>query len=271
MDTFVITEKMYKQMMRSEAAEQFRKDIGNGKFDRLLFTYQRERAFERGIVVVRRKRGEEVPLFQFDCKPWEFLPEDGGPAVTRTDGITFAMLGDDKQIHNFTMATYEDYIRNGKTVTKGDSVSIGNSEGPVRIMLCFSHADEDVSHMKIPQYIAGAFALSVLCEIQREALRIPEKIDKARQPKEDKEKLQIKDDGKDKKMPARSVSLTNHIVYRYEPSDENVHREFVRRCECWTVRGHYRHCKSGKITFVKAHKKGKNRNAEPDKTYVLDM
>ena len=245
MDMFVITEKMYKQMMRSEAAEQFRKDIGNGKFDRLLFTYQRERAFERGIVVVRRKRGEEVPLFQFDCKPWEFLPEDGGPAVTRTDGITFAMLGDDKQIHNFTMATYEDYIRNGKTVTKGDSVSIGNSEGPVRIMLCFSHADEDVSHMKIPQYIAGAFALSVLCEIQREALRIPEKIDKAL---------------------AHEEMLSRVRVYVDEEKDYILDvKDFVSKLDCGPK------FPLTDVGLPKAHKKGKNRNAEPDKTYVLDM
>lgn len=36
------------------------------------------------------------------------------------------------------------------------------------------------------------------------------------------------------------------------------------QCPCWDVRGHYRHYKSGKVIFVPAYKKGKQRdNAEP--------
>lgn len=46
-------------------------------------------------------------------------------------------------------------------------------------------------------------------------------------------------------------------------------REIV--CPCWSVRGHYRHYKSGKVIFVKEYKKGKERaNTEPkDKTYTV--
>lgn len=42
-------------------------------------------------------------------------------------------------------------------------------------------------------------------------------------------------------------------------------------CPCWSVRGHYRHYKSGKVVFVKEHKKGKDRaNEQPkDKTYTV--
>lgn len=42
-------------------------------------------------------------------------------------------------------------------------------------------------------------------------------------------------------------------------------------CPCWSVRGHYRHYKSGKVVFVKEYKKGKDRaNAQPkDKTYTV--
>lgn len=42
-------------------------------------------------------------------------------------------------------------------------------------------------------------------------------------------------------------------------------------CPCWGVRGHYRHYKSGKTVFVKAFKKGKDREtAEPqDKIYTV--
>jgi hypothetical protein len=31
-------------------------------------------------------------------------------------------------------------------------------------------------------------------------------------------------------------------------------------CDCWGVRGHYRHYKSGKVVFIKEYKKGKNRD-----------
>lgn len=42
-------------------------------------------------------------------------------------------------------------------------------------------------------------------------------------------------------------------------------------CPCWSVRGHYRHYKSGKMVFIKNYKKGKNRaDKEPEsKTYVV--
>lgn len=42
-------------------------------------------------------------------------------------------------------------------------------------------------------------------------------------------------------------------------------------CDCWGVRGHYRHYKSGKVVFIKEYKKGKNReNKEPKgKEYIL--
>lgn len=40
-------------------------------------------------------------------------------------------------------------------------------------------------------------------------------------------------------------------------------------CPCWSVRGHYRHYKSGKVVFIKNYKKGKEKdNAKPkNKTY----
>lgn len=41
-------------------------------------------------------------------------------------------------------------------------------------------------------------------------------------------------------------------------------------CECWGVRGHYRHYKNGNVTFIHEYQKGKKRNesAANDKTYV---
>lgn len=36
-------------------------------------------------------------------------------------------------------------------------------------------------------------------------------------------------------------------------------------CPCWSVRGHYRHYKSGKVVFVKSYKKGKERGTKEPK------
>ena len=38
------------------------------------------------------------------------------------------------------------------------------------------------------------------------------------------------------------------------------HIKHIFKCLCWGVRGHYRHLPSGRIIFVKAHYKGKERN-----------
>lgn len=41
-------------------------------------------------------------------------------------------------------------------------------------------------------------------------------------------------------------------------------------CECWPVRGHYRHYKSGKVIFIPSYKKGKKRNEKAaDRTYIV--
>lgn len=42
-------------------------------------------------------------------------------------------------------------------------------------------------------------------------------------------------------------------------------------CPCWSVRGHYRHYKSGKVVFIKNYEKGKEKGkVKPkDKTYTI--
>lgn len=71
----------------------------------------------------------------------------------------------------------------------------------------------------------------------------------------------------------KNIFLMNDICkYFYldeKPNNQNTLREI--QCPCWSVRGHYRHYKSGKVVFVKEHKKGKDRaNAQPkDKTYTV--
>lgn len=38
------------------------------------------------------------------------------------------------------------------------------------------------------------------------------------------------------------------------------HKEI--HCECWTVRGHFRHYKNGKVSFVRSYEKGQKRNTK---------
>lgn len=40
-------------------------------------------------------------------------------------------------------------------------------------------------------------------------------------------------------------------------------------CPCWGVRGHYRHYKSGKVVFIEAYQKGKDRSRYTPKEYVV--
>ena len=41
-------------------------------------------------------------------------------------------------------------------------------------------------------------------------------------------------------------------------------RKFNITCECWNVRGHFRHYKNGKVTWVTPYEKGKKRNSSVD-------
>lgn len=62
------------------------------------------------------------------------------------------------------------------------------------------------------------------------------------------------------------VMLKDLITY---VSHSNIKHNI--QCECWRVRGHYRHYKSGKVVFIKEFKKGKHRDKTPeDKIYKLE-
>jgi len=67
-----------------------------------------------------------------------------------------------------------------------------------------------------------------------------------------------------KGKPGRKVYI-NKKVYRFlqTPREPEEKRAMERHVDSWHVRGHWRHLKSGKKVWVKAHVKG-NRDAEPD-------
>ena len=50
--------------------------------------------------------------------------------------------------------------------------------------------------------------------------------------------------------------LLNDIVNYVSSND----RSMIYTCECWTVRGHFRHYKNGKVVWVSAYEKGSKRN-----------
>lgn len=46
-------------------------------------------------------------------------------------------------------------------------------------------------------------------------------------------------------------------------------RKIVRVAECWSVRGHYRHYKSGKVVYIKPFEKGTNKGKIVPKKYDI--
>lgn len=58
--------------------------------------------------------------------------------------------------------------------------------------------------------------------------------------------------------------IVKYVEHKRQREKHNI------TCECWGVRGHYRHYKSGKVVFIHEYEKGRKRNEikAKDKTYV---
>lgn len=69
-------------------------------------------------------------------------------------------------------------------------------------------------------------------------------------------------------LPTRDIDLCNgiRIVVSKKTNDDDV-RNYVRRTECWGVRGHYRHYKNGKTIFINSYSKGKGKTKQTN--YVI--
>ena len=273
MDTFVVSEKFAKHLIKEPQLIEFMDVISTGKYDHMLFSMIRERSFNEGIINIKLKDGDIVPLLSFDYKSWKFVPPGEEKSIERNDGINIGMVLSDGKQHSFTVATYMDYVKNGETEMwdiKGDIWHVNDPFKPFRIIGTYPYVSDDEEKFGEEIKIVGTFALSLICKIQEEGLKMSEKVDKARNFNENQNNETENKKKHHHKGNPRVVYLGNHIKYQYELSDNNVHKEFERRCECWTVRGHYRHCKSGVICFVKPHVKGPKRDQEPvSKTYDL--
>lgn len=96
-----------------------------------------------------------------------------------------------------------------------------------------------------------------------------EKIEKPKLPKEKTERKE----NKNKTIKENKVYLLDEIVEYVNENGLTDSKNGTHKinCPCWSVRGHYRHYKSGKVIFVENYKKGKEReNKEPkSKTYIV--
>lgn len=109
--------------------------------------------------------------------------------------------------------------------------------------------------------------ISIFSEIQRKAFNTRSKIEKLRK-KAEKEEQQTPQGQAEKKQSFKHViKLSGDITYSIV-ADTEQHRQYRRYCEAWEVRGHYRHYKSGKVSYVKPHVKGQGKLKT--KTYSLE-
>lgn len=67
-----------------------------------------------------------------------------------------------------------------------------------------------------------------------------------------------------------SIKITNgiHYFYKYEEKTETAHH---MNCELWSVRGHYRHYKSGKVSYIAPYQKGKARKEKIAPGHVYEI
>lgn len=84
-----------------------------------------------------------------------------------------------------------------------------------------------------------------------------------------KEAKKIKSNSKhrksNKKYEKKEIYLINELIEYVSHSN----RHHVITCEAWTVRGHYRHYKNGKVVFIQSYNKGKYKDRKVDKVYTL--
>lgn len=102
--------------------------------------------------------------------------------------------------------------------------------------------------------------------IQKKAFKTQNKIQKVKQRADQEEKKPPKESAGGSRPPRRVIRLSGDATYRVV-ADRSMPKQFTRHCEAWSVRGHYRHYKSGKVAYIRPYTKGKGRPA--GKTYSL--
>lgn len=76
-----------------------------------------------------------------------------------------------------------------------------------------------------------------------------------------------------KEYKPRKIYLLNEIVEYVNENGLTVAPSSTHRmnCPCWSVRGHYRHYKSGKVVFIKNYEKGKEKGKKKPKEKIYTV
>ena len=128
--------------------------------------------------------------------------------------------------------------------------------------ICFAYAGCDGD-----QYDRGYYIDRIMCQIiklledrQRKEIK---SVRKCYDYKRKNDLEENNDNGK--------VFLLSDICNYFYIEPKNEKRKNKINCPCWSVRGHYRHYKSGKVVFIKNYEKGKEKGkVKPkDKTYTI--
>lgn len=97
-----------------------------------------------------------------------------------------------------------------------------------------------------------------------------DKIIKSKLPKEEKEEIWEKT--KITNSNADKIYLLDEIVeYVNESGLTILSGKHIINCPCWSVRGHYRHYKSGKTIFIKNYEKGKEKRKNNPKEKIYKV
>lgn len=101
--------------------------------------------------------------------------------------------------------------------------------------------------------------------IQKKAFKTQHKITRVRRQTEKEEEKPREHKASAGSAP-RLIRLSGDTTYSIT-AERSLPKQFTRHCEAWSVRGHYRHYKSGKVVYIKPYTKGKGRPA--GKTYSV--
>jgi hypothetical protein len=97
----------------------------------------------------------------------------------------------------------------------------------------------------------------IFLKVQMSALKTSRKIQKATRRAQSKP---MKFQPLDTPQTPNVIRLDEKMTLTIDISDgADSKREFIRHCEAWMVRGHYRHYKSGKVVYISPYKKGKEK------------
>lgn len=213
------------------------------------------------IKEVIREAQEVSDIVKVSSKQIEDFVESGASSNTPIYEIIldeFTVIVDEDTVIFYVVAPKRDFV--SACVIDGYGVEVGNLN---------IAADKRI----IPDFIGNeskrtigaiGYAGTVFTLVQRRLSKIEDGV-------EIEEKIARKKPygKKNTRKGGRKVRLLkSYTLLRVEPVRVAHHHGKIT-CPCWGVRGHYRHYKSGKVIFIEAYQKGKDRSNYSPKEYVI--